>query len=325
MNMLNYSTHAIADMVEDARIAARQGRRRDADETERFAADVSRGHKFMLPDNGSLLYDMREAPEGMTITRLPFPVTVMEVPFPTDGPMPAGIQPASKRLILAREGIFDGPGVMFRTTAPDDVPNSIKVEIASWYDADRRWRLQPDGAIVMIGSASVAGAGRGRKPDVRGDLFDDAARFVMTTEPTLPDSVDIICRSMTYAEFVAIAGDDIASEIRIMAEMMTALSCSNVGTEVQSPPPKLNKARLKAGREPFHDVHVLVVGGTVLGEPGRNNSVTGPDGYQVRQHVRRGHVRRLADGRRLWVNSTVVAAGSKHGAAHKTYDVAARR
>ena len=132
--MLNYSTHAIVDLLGDMRHAMRSGRPRDGEQTSRFIDEVIGAHKFVLPDHGSLIYDMREVPEGIEITRLPFPVTVMEVPFPPLPEISGPVISSSKRLILAREGVFLKRGVRFRTTLAGKTPNAIKLEIAAWYD-----------------------------------------------------------------------------------------------------------------------------------------------------------------------------------------------
>ena len=62
----------------------------------------------------------------------------------------------------------------------------------------------------------------------------------------------------------------------------------------------------KCGALPFDDYHVLTinVGGQGQREGAANGSHRSP-----REHLRRGHIRRLQDGRKLWVNATVVNPG----------------
>lgn len=318
--MLNYSSHAITDLLPHIQAAERQGRLRDAEQIAKFVRDVRLAEKFVLPDHGSLIYDMASVPDGIEITRLPFPVTVMEVPFPWKEQQAPGIISASKRLILAREGVFLREGIRFRSILGDETPNAVKIDVACWIDMDRTWMLQPLGAILMIGSKSF-----GRKDPKtagRADIFRNTAMFEMMTEPTLDDTIDIICERISYQEFVDRSGDDVANEIRMLAEMMTVLSCANVTSEVEKPPEKLLKARGRSGKEPHYDVHVLTVDGERLGRPPVSVKGVSEDGFQVRQHVRRGHVRLLQDGRRTWINRTVVAAGSRLGVADKIYEVA---
>jgi hypothetical protein len=317
--LLNYSSHAITDLLPTMTEALRDLRSRDAEQILAFIDGVRRAEKFVLPDHGSLVYDMEQVPDGIEITRLPFPLTVMEVPFSWDHGGSTTVIASSKRLILAREGIFVRKGTPFRTVRDSETPNAVKIDVACWIDRDRTWILQPVGAILMIGWKSY---GKGAvNDDARGDLFRDAAMFRMMTEPTLDDTVDIVCEKISYEQFIEQCGDDLSSEIRMLAEMMTVLSCSNVGTETARPPEKLQKARAKSGREPFYDVHMLTVNGENLAYAPSAARGEDVDGFRVRQHVRRGHVRRLADGRKIWVNRTVVAAGSKHGVAEKIYRV----
>jgi hypothetical protein len=47
-------------------------------------------------------------------------------------------------------------------------------------------------------------------------------------------------------------------------------------------------------------------------EDGRSNSLGGSH-CSPREHLRRGHIRRIAGNRCVWVNSCVVAAGSRFG------------
>jgi hypothetical protein len=94
---------------------------------------------------------------------------------------------------------------------------------------------------------------------------------------------------------------------------LNALACSNVRIE-QSLPRKAGK-KVKAAL-PFDAYHVLTI--DVPGRPGERNGIGGAH-RSPREHLRRGHIRRLADGRRIWVNATVVAAGRGAGVVTKAY------
>ena len=54
----------------------------------------------------------------------------------------------------------------------------------------------------------------------------------------------------------------------------------------------------------------------------RSDNINGmPSGHHrsPREHLRRGHIRRLADGRRIWVNAAIVGAGKGVGVVSKDY------
>jgi hypothetical protein len=94
------------------------------------------------------------------------------------------------------------------------------------------------------------------------------------------------------------------------------LSCLNVTTETVLPSDKINTKRLKRGQAPFDVYRVL----TVEAASGRGGA---GDGHRSpREHLRRGHIRRLSPDKQVWVSSTVVNPGAP-GRVNKTYRIAA--
>ena len=94
------------------------------------------------------------------------------------------------------------------------------------------------------------------------------------------------------------------------------LGCSNVAAVDNQPPAALNKKRAKAGKFPLLSYKTLVV---VVDEARTTSQPMGGTHSSPRVHLRRGHIRRLGSGRRVWVQSCVV--GSKHGMVLKDYRV----
>ena len=107
---------------------------------------------------------------------------------------------------------------------------------------------------------------------------------------------------------------DLADEARAVFEMIEALSCSNVEL-MPMPMAKLNKSAARRGALPFDEYKTLVV---------RPTSATGnsldSDRRSPREHLRRGHIRRLPNGRKTWIQACVVAAGAA-GKINKNYDL----
>lgn len=112
-----------------------------------------------------------------------------------------------------------------------------------------------------------------------------------------------------------IPNEDYGDEAWALLSMVNALSCSNVVTE-RSEPKKLGK-KIKSVL-PFDSYHFLTI--KVPAEASHGSST----GWHrsPREHLRRGHIRRLSDSRRIWVNATVVAAG-KGGKVEKSYKLSA--
>lgn len=96
---------------------------------------------------------------------------------------------------------------------------------------------------------------------------------------------------------------------------LNALACSNVRME-RSDPPKLKAQMRKA--LPFDSYHVLSIGG----DKGPSETVAAGSHRSPREHLRRGHIRRLSSGAKIWVNATVVNPGIG-GKVSKDYRVAA--
>lgn len=81
---------------------------------------------------------------------------------------------------------------------------------------------------------------------------------------------------------------------------LNALACSNVQIE-RSPAKKGGNVK---GALPFDDYHILTIGNQ------RASGGTGGGSHRSpREHLRRGHIRRLESGSKIWVNATVVNAG----------------
>ena len=101
-----------------------------------------------------------------------------------------------------------------------------------------------------------------------------------------------------------------------MASAVEVFSLSNVFTVEHEPPKFINAKRKKKGKLPLFSYHTLHIGKPRSGKSGdpigTHNS--------PRLHFRRGHIRKLADGRRIWVNACLVGDKTK-GIVQKDYIV----
>lgn len=106
---------------------------------------------------------------------------------------------------------------------------------------------------------------------------------------------------------------------RSVLELLEGLSCTNVTSEVvQRIDKAVNARRRRQGKLPMYEVRRLVVKvGEVVHTIGR------PMGERsdVREHLRRGHVRRLSDGRKTWVQACVVGSRARGVVERSSYVV----
>lgn len=109
---------------------------------------------------------------------------------------------------------------------------------------------------------------------------------------------------------------DINHEMITVLELCEALSCSNV---ISATIPKTNMKRKKRGNLRRYETKVLMIKTPITIKQGiRGNNKSDRNG--PRQHLRRGHVRRLPSGLKTWVTSCVVGREDK-GFVDKDYTI----
>jgi hypothetical protein len=243
--------------------------------------------KFILPDNGKIFDDKyRGLPEDF---RLPYPSVVLEYICRAEGGVAAdhfghdATFAAPERVIVAQQ---DGHSVLVMSV------------IGMRAHGDVIWYVQPFvSEIIPVARMSVG---------MRAQL--------KTPEPWMPSisQVGVVIHDlggMAQRQFGANWEEhgyyDMTDESSAVLELIEALSCSNVGHEAL-PARKVNKSAAKRGALPFDEYRVLTVRSAGAGGTA---SVSTIDRRQSREHLRRGHIRNLQDGRRIWVNATVVNAG----------------
>ncbi|MGP5057651.1 hypothetical protein ACTXIV_02850 [Psychrobacter celer] len=104
----------------------------------------------------------------------------------------------------------------------------------------------------------------------------------------------------------------------VILGFITALECSNVVENDQMAVPKLNKSRIKKGKEPLFDYKVLTLdtkSQAAKSKSGSNKERT----HTKREHLRRGHVRHY-EHKTIWINAHMVGDKTK-GSISKDYKV----
>lgn len=245
--------------------------------------------KFMLPEGGRLFddYGLRGLDETQEL-RLPYPFIALEYfqPPGRDSGEHVGTLNGQK-IFQAAETVSAPKRIVFARERDD----WIVMTLAFCTQHDGVWHVLPECALPKINYLDRANT-------------SDSGR---------------VCFRAAFEKMDA-AGSmygDYADEMGALLCFLNVLQCRNVHIEKQ----EVSKTRKaiaagKKGALPFDTYHVLKID-VPLHSHARGDALS--VGRSPREHLRRGHIRRLEDGRRTWVNATVVAAGRGAGVVSKDY------
>lgn len=249
--------------------------------------------KFLMPEGGRLFDDIefRGLDETQTL-HLPYPFIALEYYQPPSRPIGEQVGTLNGRPIFEPEETVSAPKRIVFARERDDW---IVLTIAFCTKHDGHWRVLPECAIPRTGYLDRS-------------VQSESGRTMFRAAFQQMDK-----DGASYADY--------ADEMGAMLCFLNVLQCRNVHIEKKEPG-KVRKAMNsgKKGALPFDTYHVLTIDA-----PGRaqERASDGGSHRSPREHLRRGHIRRLGDGRRIWVNATVVAAGGGGGAVSKDYLLAA--
>ena len=234
--------------------------------------------KFLLPAGGRLFDDFEYRGLDETVPlRLPYKYIAIE--YQSSG---REFGPDEPRGYLEGVPVFEKPSDV---SAPKRVvfvrerEENIVLTIAFWTRHDGTWRVLPECALPVTGYLDRDATKIGGRVAIR-------ARFQLP--PDVPGNPP-------YSDY--------SDEIGAVLCFLNVLQCSNVQVE-RSEPKKAGK-KIKSAL-PFDTYHYLTIDA-----PGHAPGVGAATGghRSPRGHLRRGHIRRLCDGRRIWVNAAVINAG----------------
>jgi hypothetical protein len=258
-----------------------------------YADKLKKAVKFAIPDTGRLLDDNLKGLELSTI-RLPYPITVVECFQISDAEhyealYDNGIE-TFKRVILAYETMDDG-----KITRITIVPfTGINGKTMGHGNKDV-WSISPIILNINFGN---------------NENFFHCAPY--------SDEHFEMFRSQ-IGEGIGSPGHSLTTSLmddaRVFMELIEALSCKNVEQSIHQTKSPKNAQRIKSHKLPIYETKFLTIRTTQ-----KQTSVKGSSHHSSpRQHLRRGHIRRLESGN-IWVNSCVVGDSSK-GIINKQYKV----
>jgi len=300
------------------------------------------GSKFLLPDGGSLFgpdEDRGRSAIPVELFRLPFPCTVVEYmrsgEWNTAHQRGAVVTP--RRLAVAFDLAHDqyaDLAALVRDAAQIDEASGALVFPINDMSAARPEQRYVSRGVPLEWVPNWCGVyvayGQTLQRSYPGD--PGMADLLRTENPGRRVFSEIQSKLLPLGEFGARVMDgyeqegllernaaiDAINEVWAVIEMGVALACRNVSYDTILAPRAINEKRRLKGRPPLFEYHILTV--DVPGEVSRSVSTPSEIHRSPRPHLRRGHIRRLSDGRAVWVNAAMVNAAAA-GFVSKDYKV----
>ena len=243
---------------------------------ESLINDIDRAIHFQLPAGGSIFQDNLRGIKGSEV-RLPFPVITFSVNMN-----------GHKYLFMASE----------HEAALADLSAlncSRSIRVRAMVDCEE------DGWLVCCFESFIgievmqqekANLQSDRPPD-----FDCVLRFLS------PYYEDIL-----VGEHLDLHKQILNTGLTCLLELIEALTCTNVRHEpINIINRNVNRRRVKNGKLPLFEIRTLILDSNHQAESIGYNPSSGENKATVRQHLRRGHIRRLPKGN-IWINSMVVGS-----------------
>jgi hypothetical protein len=279
----NYAAHAL-DQLRGIRSGCPIEWQLTLDDIATLQELIWQSEKFLLPANGELIASEEYREAYFDLLHLPFPVVALEIPVTkTDGA--SGCQP-SKSLLLAWTRASGSQWV-------DVCDADDAIHFTEMVYADGSWRIRPGycgfspSGLDFRGDKTVGWAGASAFPEFFADCTKDEVRSEL--------------QGMFGSGFNAIV------------EFCVTVNCENVAQERIDPTNVLNQKRLSKGKTPFFSYrHLRIPSPKFAGDAHGGTHAT------PRLHLRRGHLRRLSNGKVTWVRHAMVGS-AELGVAAKDY------
>jgi hypothetical protein len=274
---------------------------------EQLANDIGNAVHFALPDGGKLLDDEWKGLQEQEI-RLPYKCITIEyfVKESEESTSAFAVSDVPKRLLFATEvdmSTFEKPGMekIKRYYERFEQENMIQMWVVNCREKkSKNWFPMPLSVVIP------------RK-------FENLGKNIVRSAPVISFPGLYKETERRYGEKYAREASvhDVGPEMHALLNMIEALTCSNIETEtIEEIDERKNNRRMKSGKLPIYETKRLVLK-VPKSTTARGNCIRS-DRSSPRQHLRRGHIRRIFGDRRIWVNSCVVGDATK-GIVQKDY------
>jgi hypothetical protein len=282
--------------------------------------------KFALPDGGRIFDQSLAGIKGMKI-RLPYSSISIEYYWPEQklqvcllaSKMTDKIEPIIAARLQSTERLDPDSILISMAVATSSYPDFWTIYPYS-YLLDSDWQLEPGNSTeVDIDTWGIEIADGGVA-----DFSSPYAGIPVGMFPYMFRARKLDRRfdlKVNGADLVRACVENVHNQIPVVLELIEALNCKNVATEPLEKVSKvINERRKKQGLPPLYETKTLMIIPTE--EETRRAEALGGHHASPRQHLRRGHPRKLASGITVWVNDTVVGDPSR-GKIVKDYAIVA--
>lgn len=254
---------------------------------------LDNAQKFVLPKGGKFLEDTK-ASEYLELMRLPFHVVSLEFCIDTDTAIrrDADVEDSIQRISLClspSSPVLKKLKTIYPLQFLDDNQGFYVIPIFCL--SSQHWVVMP--FIFFVGQGSI------------GQVLPSKGFY------TQPFEIDYMLGMQGYrlaesqqglSAMMEMIKNDSRDEIDVAMNFALSMNCSNVEAEFVRASTSVNSKRKKKGKEIISDFHILNL---KTNAPQALKSGSGNSGAKKRQHVRRGHIRRLKD-KAIWINSTLI-------------------
>ncbi len=313
----NYASAAVSSVTKWLPLLSNPVYKKDVNILKKMVDELKSSVHFVMPDAGTLLDDNLGGIKDSQI-RLPYPMISVEYY------MPKGVGPdilderfplvdTYKRVILAKEHtISELQALPLNIDKSVFMGNDYVISIYAFFYSEEAkiWEPCPFGVIIP----SKWYADKNSKPTLGKDYGRPG--FLAMPVLMLPDLLGV-ASNRGYQEDLEAGMQDMGAEVMVVLELIEALTCSNVEESIYQEASKKNAQRIKSHKNPVWETKFLTL---VVNEKSRNKGeVSSTTHASPRQHLRRGHIRRLPS-KNIWVNSCVVG-NTINGKIEKQYKV----
>ncbi len=254
----------------------------DLSSAKLISSKINQAVHFAIPDGGKIFDSGFKGLRGQDIN-LPYPVITIEFLASV-----ADIGDDNEKIVVNEKTVV--------VAWQDEKNSDIYTVSLTNYEKNKHWLRGPYGLKVPY-DLHNNGNPLERTVEYIG-MFPETASNLTTTQQEM----------FTKASFCDLS----------MHELLEALSCKNVEQSIHQPASPKNAQRLKPHKLPIYETRFLTIKAGKDKAESNKSDVKG-NHASPRQHLRRGHIRRLEAGN-IWVNSCVVGDANK-GIINKNYMV----